>query len=121
MGFFAPILPFGVSVALGVINLGFILFFLPESLPQDITFDQPSKLSFEDVKKTIYSTISIFSASHQMAFLGLALFLYSLTSASNMIEYVVSFNFERTERRFVSASLCFPRRSSLANLIFGVL
>jgi len=83
MGFFAPFLPFGVSVALGVINLGFILFFLPESLPQDFTFDRPSKLSFEDVKKTIYSTISIFAASYQMAFLGLALFLYFLTSSAD--------------------------------------
>ncbi|KAJ7170733.1 hypothetical protein C8R43DRAFT_1149928 [Mycena crocata] len=77
--FVKPFLSFGLSAAIGFINLGFIFFFLPESLPEEFEFDEPMKVNFKDVKKSIYSTVTILTAGHRLAFFGLAFFLYSLT------------------------------------------
>ncbi|KAJ6576526.1 hypothetical protein DFH09DRAFT_1149581 [Mycena vulgaris] len=80
-GFFKPFLPFGVSAVLGLANVVYILFFLPESLPEEFHLAQPLKLVFKDVKTSIYSTVTVFATGHRLAFFGLAFFIYSLTSS----------------------------------------
>ncbi|KAJ7707654.1 hypothetical protein B0H17DRAFT_1033454 [Mycena rosella] len=79
--FFRPFLSFGVSAALGLFNLAFIFFFLPESLPEEFQLAQPLKLDFKDITTSIYSNITIFSTGQRLAFFGLAFFIYSLTSS----------------------------------------
>ncbi|KAJ6531842.1 hypothetical protein B0H19DRAFT_1188839 [Mycena capillaripes] len=89
MDFIKPYLSFGVSAALGGINLAFIFFFLPESLPEEFQDDRPLKPILKDVRSSIYSTVTIFANDHRLAFYGLALFLYSLTSRVESYELLI--------------------------------
>ncbi|KAJ7678856.1 hypothetical protein DFH06DRAFT_499300 [Mycena polygramma] len=86
MDFIKPFLTFGVSAILGGINLTFIFFFLPESLPEEFQDARSYKPILQDVRSSIYSTITVFSAGHRLAFFGLAFFLYSLTSSVELYE-----------------------------------
>ncbi|KAJ7773326.1 hypothetical protein B0H16DRAFT_145572 [Mycena metata] len=87
--FFKPFLSFGVSAGFGVINLTFIFFFLPESLPEAFEADRPLKLTLRDVRSSIYSTFTSFATSNRLVFFGLAFFLYSLTSRAESFELLV--------------------------------
>ncbi|KAJ7019926.1 hypothetical protein C8F04DRAFT_1146208 [Mycena alexandri] len=87
--FFKPFLSFGISAGFGVINLTFIFFFLPESLPEAFEADRPLKLTLRDVRSSIYSTITSFTTSHRLVFFGFAFFLYSLTSRAESFELLV--------------------------------
>jgi hypothetical protein len=71
-----------LSAALGGINLAYIFFFLPESLPEEFQADRPAKPILKDVRSSIYSTVTAFAVNHRLAFYGIAFLLYSLTSVS---------------------------------------
>ncbi|KAJ7494796.1 hypothetical protein B0H11DRAFT_2003409 [Mycena galericulata] len=80
LDFIRPFLSFSLACAIGAVNFAFIFFFLPESLPEEFDLDRPLKLVFKDIKKSIYSTVTIFLFGHRLAFFGLAFFFYTLTS-----------------------------------------
>jgi hypothetical protein len=71
-----------LSAALGGINLAYIFFFLPESLPEEFQADRPAKPILKDVRSSIYSTVTAFAVNPRLAFYGIAFLLYSLTSVS---------------------------------------
>ncbi|KAJ7274346.1 hypothetical protein B0H12DRAFT_1088263 [Mycena haematopus] len=87
--FFSPFLPFSIGAALGGINLTFIFFFLPESLPYDLHVDRPTKHTLKDVRSSIYSAMTTFASGHRLIFYGLALFIYSLTLKVESFELLV--------------------------------
>ncbi|KAF7374847.1 hypothetical protein MSAN_00370700 [Mycena sanguinolenta] len=87
--FFSPFFPFSISAGLGAINLAFIVFFLPESLPDDFQAERPAKLTLKDVRTSVYSNMTIFASSHRLIFYGLALFIYSLTLKVELFELLV--------------------------------
>ncbi|KAJ6494871.1 hypothetical protein C8R47DRAFT_1266749 [Mycena vitilis] len=89
MDFMKPFLTFGVSAILGGLNLAFIFFFLPESLPEEFQDARSFKPILQDVRSSIYSTITVFFTGHRLAFLGFAFFLYSLTSNVELYELLV--------------------------------
>ncbi|KAJ6513201.1 hypothetical protein C8R45DRAFT_962789 [Mycena sanguinolenta] len=86
---FSPFFPFSISAALGTINLAFVFFFLPESLPDDFQVERPAKPTLKDVRASVYSTVTIFASSHQLVFYGLALFIYSLTLKVESFELLI--------------------------------
>jgi hypothetical protein len=90
--FLKPFLSFGISAGLGLLNLTFIFFFLPESNePEFHSGGRNFKISIEDVKRSIYSPVAVFLADStapgpRLILFGLAFFLYSLTSASETFQ-----------------------------------
>ncbi|KAF7327728.1 hypothetical protein MKEN_00352400 [Mycena kentingensis (nom. inval.)] len=79
LDFFIPFLSFSVAAGIGAINLVYIFFFLPESLPEEFELDRPSKLTLGDLKSSIVSVFTAFGGQ-RIALLGVAFFLYSLTT-----------------------------------------
>ncbi|KAJ6619809.1 hypothetical protein B0H10DRAFT_1946620 [Mycena sp. CBHHK59/15] len=49
-----------VSAVLGLANLAFIIFFLPESLPEEFRINQPLKINLNDFKTSVYSAVTVF-------------------------------------------------------------
>ncbi|KAF8206372.1 major facilitator superfamily domain-containing protein [Mycena galopus ATCC 62051] len=87
--FISSFLPFSISAGLGGINLVFIFFFLPESLPEEFQVDRPAKPTLKDVRASIYSTVTTFASDHRLVFYGLALFIYSLTLKVESLELLI--------------------------------
>ncbi|KAF7336664.1 hypothetical protein MVEN_02101200 [Mycena venus] len=87
--FIKPFLSFSISAGICGINLVYIFFFLPESQPEEFQVDRPSKPTLQDVRSSIYSTLTIFATSHRLIFYGLAFFIYSLTSKAESFGLLV--------------------------------
>ncbi|KAJ7650155.1 hypothetical protein FB45DRAFT_887108 [Roridomyces roridus] len=75
--FIRPFFSFSLALAIGSVNLVFVFFFLPESLPE--SSEAPAKLALADVKQSMYSVVTLFLNGHRLAFFGLACLFYSLT------------------------------------------
>ncbi|KAJ7903480.1 hypothetical protein B0H14DRAFT_942014 [Mycena olivaceomarginata] len=86
---FSPFFSFSISSALGIMNLAFIFFFLPESLPDDFLVDRLAKPTLKDVRSSIYSTATSFASSHRLTFYGLAFFIYCLTMKVESFELLI--------------------------------
>ncbi|KAJ7756486.1 hypothetical protein DFH07DRAFT_481450 [Mycena maculata] len=91
-----PFLSFSLASAIGVVNLAFVFFFLPESLPEESQLDRPLKVAFKDIKKSIYSTVTVFLTGHRLVFFGLAFFFYSLTSSLESFQLLFAFRRDPT-------------------------
>ncbi|KAJ7126943.1 hypothetical protein C8R44DRAFT_109173 [Mycena epipterygia] len=113
--FIKPFASFGVSAALGVVNLAFIFFFLPESLPEEVELARPFKIGFKDIKESIYSTVTIFSTGHRLAFLGVSFLFYSLTSSVESFQLLFILHPDATTPAPFSASF-FMTLSVLARM-----
>ncbi|KAF7312365.1 hypothetical protein MIND_00249800 [Mycena indigotica] len=80
LDFFKPFLSFAVGAGVAVINLIYIIIFLPESLPEEFELDRPSKLKLGDFRKSVSFLITSLSG-HRIALLSIAFFTYSMTSS----------------------------------------
>ncbi|KAF7316805.1 hypothetical protein HMN09_00413600 [Mycena chlorophos] len=86
LNLFGPFLGFAVGAGVAAINLVYLVFFLPESLPEEFELDRPSKLQLSDFKSSISSMFAALSGD-RMSLLVLAFFVYSLTLSANFIRH----------------------------------